>query len=65
IPHYSFIDSNNWKKIGEEIKGGNQYHIIVGIQQVGIWEYNADKKKITQICSVDWKGILKENETLF
>ena len=65
IPHYSFIDANNWKKIGEEMKDRNQYHIIVGIQQDGIWEYNADKKKITHICSVDWKGILKENETLF
>ena len=64
IPQYSFIDSNNWKKIGKEMKGGIQYHIIAGIQEVGIWEYNAVQKRITKICSIDWKGILKENETI-
>ena len=64
IPHYSFIDSNNWKRIGEEMNGGIQYHIIAGIQQVGIWEYNADNKKITQICSIEWTRILKVNEML-
>ena len=64
IPQYSFIDSNNWKKIGKEMNGGIQYHIIAGIQEVGIWEYNAVQKRITKICSVDWKGILKENETI-
>ena len=64
IPQYSFIDSNNWKKIGKEMKGGIQYHIIAGIQEVGIWEYNAVQKRITKICSIDWKGILKENQTI-
>ena len=64
ITEYSFIDSNNWKKIGKEMKGGIQYHIIAGIQEVGIWEYNAVQKRITKICSIDWKGILKENETI-
>lgn len=46
------------------MKGGIQYHIIAGIQEVGIWEYNAVQKRITRICSIDWKGILKENETI-
>ncbi len=64
IPQYSFIDSNNWKKIGKEMKGGIQYHIIAGIQEVGIWEYNAVQKRITKICSIDWKGIPIENETI-
>lgn len=63
IPHYSAMDSSNWKKIGKEMNGGKQYHIIAGIQEMGIWEYNADEKKITQIDSIDWKRILKENET--
>lgn len=52
------------EKIGKEMKGGIQYHIIAGIQEVGIWEYNAVQKRITKICSIDWKGILKENETI-
>ena len=64
IPQYSFIDSNNWKKIGKEMNGGIQYHIIAGIQEVGIWEYNAVQKRITKICSIDWKGIPNENETI-
>lgn len=57
IPQYSFIDSSNWKKIGKEMKGGIQYHVIAGIQEVGIWEYNAATKKIVQISSIEWKRI--------
>lgn len=63
VPQYSSIDSDNWRKIGKEIKGRTQYHVIAGIQEMGIWEYNADTNKITQIDSIDWKRILKENET--
>ncbi len=63
IPHYSFIDSNNWKKIGRKMINGKQYHVIVGIQEIGIWEYDAASKKITKIDSVNWKRILK-NETV-
>lgn len=58
IPHYSCIDSKNWTKIGKEIKGDTQYHIIVGTEAVGIWEYNVNKKKISHISSIDWKRIL-------
>lgn len=63
IPHYSLIDFNNWRKIGKEMRSRTQYHIIAGIQQVGIWEYNTTQNKITQLGSIDWKRILKENET--
>lgn len=63
IPHYSFIDSNNWEKIGKEMNGGIQYHVIAGIQEVGIWEYNACTKRIIQISNIDWKRIFEEDET--
>jgi len=60
IPGYSNIDANNWKKIGREMRGGIQYHVIVGIQQIGIWEYNANMKTIKNIDSIEWKRISTE-----
>lgn len=28
------------------MKGGKQYHVIAGIQELGIWEYDATIKKL-------------------
>lgn len=64
IPHYSFIDFNNWKKIGKEMKSDFQYHVIVGIQEVGIWEYSVLTKRITKIGSIDWMRIFEEDEAI-
>lgn len=64
IPHYSSIDLKNWEKIGKEIKVRNQYHVIVGIQELGIWEYDTTIKKVTQIDSVNWRKVL-DNENNF
>ena len=59
IPHYSFIDSYNWKRIGKEMKSKQQYHIIVGIQEIGIWEYDAVIKEITQMDSIKWEEVFR------
>lgn len=61
VPHYSFIDSKNWRKIGKKMRIGKQYHVIVGIEKVGIWKYDTITKKIMQVDSVEWERIL-ENE---
>lgn len=57
IPNYSCIDAINWKKIGKTMNGGVQYHLIVGIQEVGIWEYTNHIKVIKKISSIKWKRI--------
>ncbi|NDO49783.1 hypothetical protein FMM75_10345 [Lachnospiraceae bacterium MD335] len=64
IPNYSYIDENNWKKIGRIMNGGNQYHIIVGIMEIGIWLYNADLKIIRKVSSIEWKRI-EQDETFY
>lgn len=46
------------------MKGGKQYHVIAGIQELGIWEYDATIKKVTQIDSVNWGKVL-DNENIF
>ena len=63
IPHYSIIDSKNWRKIGKKMKGGKQYHVIVGIQEIGIWKYDSVTKKIIQVDSVKWERILGNEKT--
>lgn len=55
IPHYSSIDSKNWHKIGKKMKTAKQYHVIVGIQEIGIWEYDTTTKQIVQVDSVKWE----------
>lgn len=62
VPYYSSIDSENWGKIGEKMKTEKQYHVIVGIQEVGIWEYDTVTKKITQINSVKWERIFDDEK---
>lgn len=64
IPHYSAIDSNNWKSIGKKMKNRKQYHLIAGIQEIGIWEYNAITKKIVQVDNIKWENVPK-NESLY
>lgn len=63
IPHYSFIDSNNWRRIGKKIKSEKQYHLIVGIQEIGIWEYDMITKKIVKLDSIKWRDILENENT--
>lgn len=62
IPHYSSIDLKNWRKIGKKMKTGIQYHLIVGIQEIGVWKYDTVTKKITQIDSLKWERILEDEE---
>lgn len=63
IPHYSIIDSQNWRKIGKKMKSGKQYHVIVGIQEVGIWEYDAISQKIMKVDSLKWERILGDENS--
>lgn len=63
IPHYSFIDANNWRRIGKKMKSEKQYHVIVGIQEIGIWEYDMITKKIVQIDSIKWEDLLENENT--
>lgn len=62
IPHYSHIDLKNWRKIGKKMKTEKQYHLIVGIQEIGVWKYDVVTKKITQIDSVKWGRIVGNEE---
>lgn len=57
VPEPSSIDTNNWRKIGNEMKGGFQYHLIIGMQEVGVWENNANIKIIRKLDSIKWKRI--------
>ena len=42
----------------------NQYHIIVGIMEIGIWQYNSDSKIIKKISSIEWNRI-EQDETFY
>ena len=44
------------------MKTGIQYHLIVGIQEIGVWKYDTVTKKITQIDSLKWERILEDEE---
>lgn len=61
-PNYSFKDEKNWEKIGEQIPNQSQYHIIVGIKCIGIWEYNFQLKSINKICDIKWEELNQQNE---
>ena len=41
------------------MKSKQQYHIIVGIQEIGIWEYDAVIKEITQMDSIKWEEVFR------
>ena len=42
------------------MKDRNQYHIIVGIQQVGIWEYNAETNEFLHQQATSFENALVE-----
>lgn len=63
-PNYSYIDESNWKRIGKIMNRKNQYHIIVGIMEIGIWQYNSDSKIIKKISSIEWNRI-EQDETFY
>ena len=46
------------------MKNRKQYHLIAGIQEIGIWEYNAITKKIVQVDNIKWENVPK-NESLY
>ncbi|MGL5634042.1 MAG: Mov34/MPN/PAD-1 family protein [Sarcina sp.] len=48
-PNYSSQDKNNWIKIGSEMSKDNFIHLILGNNEIGIWNYNVNNKKITKI----------------
>ena len=45
------------------MKSGKQYHVIVGIQEVGIWEYDAISQKIMKVDSLKWERILGDENS--
>ena len=56
-PNYSATDIRNWKKIGKVMKGGTQYHVIAGIKEICIWEYDAGSGCVNKIGNAEWEGI--------
>ena len=45
------------------MKSEKQYHVIVVIQEIGIWEYDMITKKIVQIDSIKWEDLLENENT--
>lgn len=65
FPNYSHIDLQNWKKIGKEVSSEKQYHIIVGTEEIVMWEYYSLTSKVTEVCKINWKDVDEKIEELF
>lgn len=58
IPSFSTIDKKNWIKINREMAHKEQYHFIVGREQICIWKCMGDEL-IEKIGNVEWKEVVK------
>lgn len=55
IPHYSFIDTKNWRKIGKNAPpNSRQYHLIAGYDALRIWEYSYIERRSRIVGTVKW-----------
>lgn len=61
-PNYSLKDKKNWERIGKQIPNQSQYHIIVGIKSISIWEYEFQLNTISKICNIEWEELNEQNK---
>lgn len=57
IPHYSFMDLDNWRKISRDNPYAIQFHIIVGINKIVIWKMKKGNILPKKVYEVEWDEI--------
>lgn len=60
IPHYSSIDSDNWKNIGhQDTVNDFQYHLIAGTDGLCIWKFRKVNDTINLVFKKAWGNLIK------
>lgn len=50
-PNFSMKDINNWKRISDKNHDKEKvyYHIIIGLKEIGVWEFNSYNNNVNKL----------------